>query len=104
MALFVDVLSQVGDAGPVLDMLAVTLENLSASAQVARSTVSAVYRTAQMISFSALFEVKKNRSFEINASIDDPGKPSHNNGGQQIGSGGTNALTNFSNPKVGFTA
>ncbi|KAG0451933.1 hypothetical protein HPP92_025944 [Vanilla planifolia] len=162
---------KVGDAGPVLDMLAVTLENLSASAQVARSTVSAVYRTAQMIasvpnlsyqnkvfpealfhqlllamvhtdrethvgahrifsivlvpssvyphsssntselpkvhdlrrtlsrtvsvfsSSAALFEKlrREMRSFRDNASIDDPGKPSHSNGGQQIGSGGTNA-------------
>ncbi|PKU67669.1 uncharacterized protein LOC110106753 isoform X2 [Dendrobium catenatum] len=41
--------NKVGDAGPVLDMLAVTLENLSTSVPVARSTVSAVYRTAEMI-------------------------------------------------------
>lgn len=41
--------NKVGDAGPVLDMLAVTLENLPASAPVARSTVSAVYRTAEII-------------------------------------------------------
>ncbi|KAG0446737.1 hypothetical protein HPP92_028678 [Vanilla planifolia] len=162
---------KVGDAGPVLDMLAVTLENLSASAQVARSTVSAVYRTAQMIasvpnlsyqnkvfpealfhqlllamvhtdrethvgahrifsivlvpssvyphsssntselpkvhdlrrtlsrtvsvfsSSAALFEKlrREMRSFRDNASIDDPSKPSHSNGGQQIGNGDTNA-------------
>ncbi|XP_020573635.1 uncharacterized protein LOC110020023 [Phalaenopsis equestris] len=41
--------NKVGDAGPVLDMLAVALENLSTSAPVARSTVSAVYRTAEII-------------------------------------------------------
>ncbi|EHA8590069.1 Protein EFR3 B [Cocos nucifera] len=41
--------SLVGDAGPVLDMMAVMLENISTSIQVARSTVSAVYRTAQII-------------------------------------------------------
>ncbi|KAJ6847488.1 uncharacterized protein M6B38_277005 [Iris pallida] len=40
---------KVGDAGPVLDMMAVMLENISSSVSVARSTVSAVYRMAQII-------------------------------------------------------
>ncbi|KAK1267713.1 hypothetical protein QJS04_geneDACA015603 [Acorus gramineus] len=40
---------KVGDAGPVLDMMAVMLENLSAAVSFARSTISAVYRTAQII-------------------------------------------------------
>ncbi|XP_026662768.1 protein SEMI-ROLLED LEAF 2-like isoform X2 [Phoenix dactylifera] len=40
---------KVGDAGPVLDMMAVMLENISTNIQVARSTISAVYRTAQII-------------------------------------------------------
>ncbi|KAH7651082.1 putative transmembrane protein cmp44E protein [Dioscorea alata] len=40
---------KVGDAGPVLDMMAVILENLTSTVSVSRSTVSAVYRTAQII-------------------------------------------------------
>ncbi|KAG0482066.1 hypothetical protein HPP92_010150 [Vanilla planifolia] len=41
---------KVHDAGPVLDMLAVMLENISSTnASVARITISAVYRIAQMI-------------------------------------------------------
>ncbi|KAK1313502.1 hypothetical protein QJS10_CPA06g01533 [Acorus calamus] len=40
---------KVGDAGPVLDMMAVMLENLSAAVSFTRSTISAVYRTAQII-------------------------------------------------------
>ncbi|XP_020114985.1 uncharacterized protein LOC109728855 isoform X2 [Ananas comosus] len=40
---------KVGDAGPVLDMMAVMLENISNTVSVARSTISAVYRTAQII-------------------------------------------------------
>lgn len=37
------------DAGPVLDALAVNLESISTSVAVARSTVAAAYRTAQII-------------------------------------------------------
>ncbi|XP_020090634.1 uncharacterized protein LOC109711804 [Ananas comosus] len=40
---------KVGDSGPVLDVLAVMLENISAAIPEARSTVSAVYRMAQII-------------------------------------------------------
>lgn len=40
---------KVGDAGPILDMMAVVLENLSTVTGVARTTVSAVYRLAQII-------------------------------------------------------
>ncbi|KAJ3695782.1 hypothetical protein LUZ60_001159 [Juncus effusus] len=40
---------KVGDAGPVLDVLAVNLEGISNSLPVARSTVAAVYRMAQII-------------------------------------------------------
>ncbi|RWW19746.1 hypothetical protein GW17_00016176, partial [Ensete ventricosum] len=40
---------KIGDAGPVLDMMAVMLENISANVSMARSTISAVYRTAQII-------------------------------------------------------
>lgn len=42
--------SQVGDVGPILDMMAVVLENISTSTIVARATVSAVYLTAKMVS------------------------------------------------------
>ncbi|KAK9138820.1 hypothetical protein Sjap_009414 [Stephania japonica] len=42
--------SKVGDAGPILDMMAVVLENVPTTAVVARTTLSAVYRTAQIIS------------------------------------------------------
>lgn len=40
---------KVGDAGPILDTLAVVLENISSATPVARSTISAAYRTAQII-------------------------------------------------------
>ncbi|CAM0909721.1 unnamed protein product [Alopecurus aequalis] len=40
---------KVSDAGPVLDMMAVMLENISSTPVVARSTAAAVYRTAQII-------------------------------------------------------
>ncbi|KAL5719766.1 hypothetical protein ACHQM5_012507 [Ranunculus cassubicifolius] len=41
--------NKVGDAGPVLDAMAVMLENLSNITVIARTTISAVYRTAQII-------------------------------------------------------
>ncbi|KAJ0937839.1 hypothetical protein HanRHA438_Chr03g0146401 [Helianthus annuus] len=41
---------KVGDVGPILDMMAVVLENIPASASLARTTMSALYRTAQLIS------------------------------------------------------
>ncbi|RWR96819.1 hypothetical protein CKAN_02622200 [Cinnamomum micranthum f. kanehirae] len=41
---------KVGDVGPILDMMAVVLENIPATPVVARTTVSAVYRTAQIVS------------------------------------------------------
>ena len=40
---------QVGDSGPVLDMMAVMLENISSNSIIARTTISAVYRIAQII-------------------------------------------------------
>ncbi|XP_052163682.1 protein SEMI-ROLLED LEAF 2-like isoform X1 [Oryza glaberrima] len=40
---------KVTDAGPVLDMMAVMLENIASTPVVARSTAAAVYRTAQII-------------------------------------------------------
>ncbi|XP_031125263.1 uncharacterized protein LOC116027687 isoform X1 [Ipomoea triloba] len=41
---------QVADVGPILDMMAVVLENIPTSTAAARATISAVYRTAQIIS------------------------------------------------------
>ncbi|KAL2921015.1 Protein EFR3-like protein B [Bienertia sinuspersici] len=42
--------SKVGDVGPILDMMAVVLENVPNNNVVARTTVFSVYRTAQIIS------------------------------------------------------
>ncbi|KAL9237500.1 hypothetical protein vseg_012038 [Gypsophila vaccaria] len=42
--------SKIGDIGPVLDMMAVVLENVQNNNAVARSTVLSVYRTAQIVS------------------------------------------------------
>ncbi|CAA7404159.1 unnamed protein product [Spirodela intermedia] len=40
---------KVGDAGPILDIMSVFLENLSTSVPIARTTISTVYRTAQIV-------------------------------------------------------
>ncbi|CAJ2673239.1 unnamed protein product [Trifolium pratense] len=40
---------KVGEAGPILDAMAVMLENISTIAVISRSTVTAVYRTAQIV-------------------------------------------------------
>ncbi|GFY81384.1 ARM repeat superfamily protein [Actinidia rufa] len=40
---------KVGDTGPILDMMAVALENIPSNAVQARTTIFAVYRTAQII-------------------------------------------------------
>lgn len=40
---------QVGDAGPILDVMATMLENISTITVIARTTISAVYRTAQIV-------------------------------------------------------
>ncbi|KAA3465198.1 Armadillo-type [Gossypium australe] len=40
---------KVGDAGPILDAMAVMLENISNITVIARATVSVVYRTAQVV-------------------------------------------------------
>ncbi|KAJ6316656.1 hypothetical protein OIU78_019857 [Salix suchowensis] len=40
---------KVGDAGPILDIMAVMLENISNITVIARTTISAVYRTAQIV-------------------------------------------------------
>ncbi|XP_022761675.1 LOW QUALITY PROTEIN: uncharacterized protein LOC111307761 [Durio zibethinus] len=42
--------NKVGDVGPILDMMAVVLENISTNSIVARTTVYAVYLTADIIS------------------------------------------------------
>ncbi|XP_042513279.1 protein SEMI-ROLLED LEAF 2-like isoform X2 [Macadamia integrifolia] len=45
----VQVTNKVGDAGSVLDMMAVMLENISTITLIARTTISAVYRAAQIV-------------------------------------------------------
>lgn len=41
--------NKVGDVGSILDLMAVVLENISTSTIIARSTISAVYQTAKLI-------------------------------------------------------
>ncbi|XP_061367291.1 protein SEMI-ROLLED LEAF 2-like isoform X1 [Gastrolobium bilobum] len=41
--------NKVGDVGPILDLMAVVLENISTTTIIARSTISAVYQTAKLI-------------------------------------------------------
>ncbi|CAJ2660996.1 unnamed protein product [Trifolium pratense] len=41
--------NKVGDAGPILDLMAVVLENISSSTIIARTTISSVYQTAKII-------------------------------------------------------
>ncbi|EOA26341.1 hypothetical protein CARUB_v10022560mg [Capsella rubella] len=45
----VQLTKKVGDAGPILDAMAMMLENISAVTNVARTTIAAVFRTAQII-------------------------------------------------------
>ncbi|CAL1353258.1 unnamed protein product [Linum trigynum] len=45
----VELSNKVGDAGPILEMMAVVLENLSAVTIIARTTITSVYRTAQIV-------------------------------------------------------
>ncbi|CAN0899301.1 Protein SEMI-ROLLED LEAF 2 [Linum grandiflorum] len=45
----VELSNKVGDAGPILEMMAVVLENLSTVTVIARTTISSVYRTAQIV-------------------------------------------------------
>ncbi|KAL5760443.1 hypothetical protein ACOSP7_018955 [Xanthoceras sorbifolium] len=42
---------KIGDAGPVLDLMAVMLENMSNITVMSRTLISAVYRTAQIVAF-----------------------------------------------------
>ncbi|KAJ3708184.1 hypothetical protein LUZ61_011889 [Rhynchospora tenuis] len=39
---------KVGDAGPILDMLAVVLESISPTATIARATIASIYRTVRI--------------------------------------------------------
>ncbi|KAI3704200.1 hypothetical protein L1987_74415 [Smallanthus sonchifolius] len=41
---------KVGDVGPILDTMGIVLENISTSAAMARANISAIYRTAEVIS------------------------------------------------------
>ncbi|XP_020223321.1 protein EFR3 homolog A isoform X1 [Cajanus cajan] len=41
--------SKVGDVGPILDLMAVALENIPITTIIARTTISAVYQTAKLI-------------------------------------------------------
>ncbi|TKY48337.1 EFR3-like B [Spatholobus suberectus] len=41
--------NKVGDIGPILDLMAVALENIPITTIIARSTISAVYQTAKLI-------------------------------------------------------
>ncbi|XP_047330036.1 protein SEMI-ROLLED LEAF 2-like isoform X2 [Impatiens glandulifera] len=45
----VEISHKVGDAGPVIDTMAVMLENISTITVISRTTISAVYRTAQIV-------------------------------------------------------
>ncbi|OIV92325.1 hypothetical protein TanjilG_10535 [Lupinus angustifolius] len=47
--------NKVGEAGPILDVMAVMLENISTITTTSRTTVHAVYRTAQIAFPEALF-------------------------------------------------
>ncbi|CAN1348772.1 Protein SEMI-ROLLED LEAF 2 [Linum perenne] len=51
----VELSNKVGDAGPILEMMAMVLENLSTVTVIARTTISSVYRTAQITFPEALF-------------------------------------------------
>ncbi|XP_042000388.1 protein SEMI-ROLLED LEAF 2-like [Salvia splendens] len=54
--------SKVGDAGQILDVMASMLENISSITVIARTTISAVYRTAQIIA-SLPNVLYKNKAF-----------------------------------------
>ncbi|XP_019186681.1 PREDICTED: uncharacterized protein LOC109181388 isoform X2 [Ipomoea nil] len=45
----VELCNKIGDAGPILDVMAVMLENMSSITIVARTVMAAVYRTAQIV-------------------------------------------------------
>ncbi|KAK7404490.1 hypothetical protein VNO78_05421 [Psophocarpus tetragonolobus] len=41
--------NKVGDVGPILDLMAVALENISTTTIIARTTISAIYQTSKLI-------------------------------------------------------
>lgn len=45
------ILWQVGDAGPILDVMAVMLESISSIPVMARNTIATVFRVAQIVAF-----------------------------------------------------
>nr|GMD41751.1 protein EFR3 homolog B isoform X1 [Ipomoea batatas] len=45
----VELCNKIGDAGPILDVMAVMLENMSSITIIARTVMAAVYRTAQIV-------------------------------------------------------
>ncbi|KAH9648262.1 hypothetical protein KPL70_025516 [Citrus sinensis] len=53
---------QVGDAGPILDVMAGMLENISTITVIARTTIVTVYRAAQLL-FYKFFRASNNSSF-----------------------------------------
>ena len=61
--------TQVGDAGPALDMMAVMLENISNITVMARTMVSAVYRTAQIIASIPNLSYRNKSSAELPLSV-----------------------------------
>lgn len=60
---------QVGDAGPVLDIMAVMLENISNITVMARTMVSAVYRTAQIIAAVPNLSYKNKATADLPLSV-----------------------------------
>ncbi|KAH9648261.1 hypothetical protein KPL70_025516 [Citrus sinensis] len=54
---------QVGDAGPILDVMAGMLENISTITVIARTTIVTVYRAAQVLLFYKFFRASNNSSF-----------------------------------------
>ncbi|KAH9648259.1 hypothetical protein KPL70_025516 [Citrus sinensis] len=55
--------SDVGDAGPILDVMAGMLENISTITVIARTTIVTVYRAAQVLLFYKFFRASNNSSF-----------------------------------------
>ncbi|KAH9678996.1 hypothetical protein KPL71_025927 [Citrus sinensis] len=55
--------ADVGDAGPILDVMAGMLENISTITVIARTTIVTVYRAAQVLLFYKFFRASNNSSF-----------------------------------------
>lgn len=57
---------QVGDTGPIIDIMAVLLENIPTTATIARAIISSVYRTVQLVaSIPNLSYQKKVKSYFV---------------------------------------